>query len=122
MRDSPALAIIETLQEAGIAVRASDPQGLEHAQYLLENVDLIADPYDAVRDADAVVIATEWAEFRALDLHKIKALMRGSTFVDLRNLFDTADLDAAGFDHVGIGRPPSEREEIREEKREIEMV
>lgn len=105
MRDSPALAIIDTLQRAGVRIRASDPQGLEHARHMVDGALLFEDPYKAVEGADAVVVATEWPEFRALDLELLRSLMRDRLFVDLRNLFSTAELDAAGFVHFGVGRP-----------------
>ncbi len=105
MRDSPALALIETLQRSGVQVRASDPQGLEHARSMVGNALLFNDPYKAVEGADALVIATEWTEFRQLDLELVRSLMRDRLFVDLRNLFTIEELDNAGFMHFGVGRP-----------------
>jgi len=109
MRDSPSLAVIRALQDAGVKVQASDPQGMKHAGDMIEDVAFSEDPYDAVMDADVVVIATEWEEFRRLDLSKIKALMRGTLFVDLRNVFSPSELESAGFQHLGVGRPAQMR-------------
>lgn len=109
LRDSPAVTIARMLQADGADVRISDPQGLEHAQDAVPGCTTIADPYAAVDDADAVIIATEWPQFGALDLARIRQLMRGKLFIDLRNLIAPDALDAAGFDHLGIGRPPAIR-------------
>ena len=105
MRDSPALSIIATLLKAGIRVHASDPQGLDHARELVGDARLFGDPYQAIDGTDAVIIATEWPEYRALDLALVRSLMRGRLFVDLRNVFSVEELDGAGFAHFGIGRP-----------------
>lgn len=105
MRDSPALSIIATLLKAGIRVHASDPHGLDHARELVGDARLFGDPYQAIDGTDAVIIATEWPEYRALDLALVRSLMRGRLFVDLRNVFSVEELDGAGFAHFGIGRP-----------------
>lgn len=104
-RDSPALAIIAALQDAGVAIRAFDPQGMAQARPLLEDVTLVDDPYEAAIDADVVVVATEWPEFAELDLSRLQSGMRGRLFADLRNLFPVMALDQAGFNHFGVGRP-----------------
>lgn len=105
MRDSPALVLIEALQQAGVRIHATDPQGLDHARAMVGDTILFEDPYQAIDGADAIVIATEWPEFRDLDLELIRSLMRGRLFADLRNLFTVEELDAAGFIHFGVGRP-----------------
>lgn len=105
VRESPAISIIQTLRENGITVRLSDPQGLKSAPELFPDVSLHEDHYEAIAGADGVVVVTEWQQFRDLDLARVKSLMRGTLFADLRNLIAEADLDAAGLDHIGVGRP-----------------
>lgn len=105
LRDSPAIAIINSLENAGALVTAYDPQGMKHASKIMKNVEMCRDPYDAISGADAAIVVTEWAEFKRLDLRKLKAMMRGKIFADLRNMFAVDALDAAGFVHMGIGRP-----------------
>ena len=104
MRDSPSLSLIGALKDAGIRVKAYDPQGMEQARTMIDEVEFAETAYAAVEGVDAVVIATEWQEFRELDLSRVRSAMKGALFVDLRNLFSTEALDAAGFDHIGIGR------------------
>jgi UDPglucose 6-dehydrogenase len=104
MRDSPSLAIIPALQQAGAAVRAFDPEGMVEAQKLLENVVFCGGAYDAMQGADALVIVTEWNEFRALDLERVKSLLRTPTVIDLRNIYKPADMADAGFFYFSIGR------------------
>jgi UDPglucose 6-dehydrogenase len=105
MRDAPALDIIPTLQQAGATIRAYDPEGMNEARKLLPNVEFCAGAYEAMRGADAVVIVTEWNEFRALDLGQIKSLLRQPVIVDLRNVYSPAEMQAAGFKYRSIGRP-----------------
>jgi UDPglucose 6-dehydrogenase len=105
MRESPSLDIVRALQQAGATVRAYDPAGMEEARGLLDGVELCDDAYAALEAADAVVIVTEWNEFRSLDLERVKGLMNGPVMVDLRNVYDPAEMAAAGFDYVSIGRP-----------------
>jgi UDPglucose 6-dehydrogenase len=104
MRDSPSLAIVPALQQAGARVRAFDPQGMKEAKHLLPGIDMCADAYDALKGADAVVIVTEWNEFRQLDFARARTLMKAPVMVDLRNIYDPAELAAAGFDYWSIGR------------------
>ena len=104
MRDSPAIAIVRALQDAGIAVRAHDPEGMEQARLVLDDVTYCADPYAALEGADAAVIVTEWDTFRALDLDRVKALLTQPLLVDLRNLYDRAALERQGFRYIGVGR------------------
>ena len=107
MRDSPALDIVIGLQDAGARVRAFDPEGMGEAAKLLEDVEFADDAYSAMDGADAVVIVTEWNEFRALDLERAKGLLKSPVFVDLRNIYRPEDLAALGFDYHSIGRPAS---------------
>jgi UDPglucose 6-dehydrogenase len=104
MRDSPSLAIVPALQQAGARVRAFDPQGMKEAKHLLPGIDLCTEAYDALKGADAVVIVTEWNEFRQLDFARARALMKAPVMVDLRNIYDPAELAAAGFDYWSVGR------------------
>jgi UDPglucose 6-dehydrogenase len=107
MRDSPSLEVIPALQVAGATVRAFDPEGMGEAKALLDDVVWCTDAYDAVKDAHALAIMTEWNEFRALDLDRVKSLLRKPVLVDLRNVYDPARMKAAGFEYFSIGRPDS---------------
>ncbi|HEX8217564.1 MAG TPA: UDP-glucose/GDP-mannose dehydrogenase family protein [Allosphingosinicella sp.] len=104
MRDSPAIAIVQTLQDAGVAVKAYDPEGMEAARAVLDDVVYCEDAYAAIDGADAVVIVTEWDQFRALDLHRIKSSLRKPVFVDLRNIYRPSEVAAAGLSYTGVGR------------------
>ena len=104
MRDSPSLVIVPALQQAGAAIRAFDPEGMEAAKKQLEDVTYRGNAYEAMEGADALVIVTEWNEFRALDLARVKALLRTPTIIDLRNIYKPADMAAAGFNYFSIGR------------------
>ncbi len=105
MREAPALTIIPALQDAGAAIRAFDPAGMGEATALLKDVAWCSDAYDALSGADALVIVTEWNEFRALDLARVKALMRRPIFVDLRNIYSPVEVAEAGFTYRSVGRP-----------------
>jgi len=106
MRDAPSLPIISRLAEGGATIRTFDPVGMEHARDMLPpGVVFCTDAYDAVRDADVLVIVTEWNEFRALSPERLKQLMRGSLIMDLRNVFDPKAITGAGLEYRGIGRP-----------------
>jgi len=104
LRDAPALAIIQTLQDAGAKVRAYDPEGMAHAKKILENVSFAEDAYDCVTGTDAVAIITEWNEFRALDLERVHGLMNHPVLVDLRNIYRREEVARYGFDYVAVGR------------------
>ena len=104
MREAPSLAIITALQDAGAKVRAFDPQGMEHARDMLTNVDYSADPYACAKDAAAVVIITEWDDFRALDMKRLKTVMAEPIIVDLRNIYRPDDMRKLGFKYASIGR------------------
>jgi len=111
MRDSPSLDIVPALLEAGAGVRAYDPEGMEEAKQLLgtpEGLSYCDDAYATLTDADAVVIVTEWNEFRALDLARVKSAMRQPLMVDLRNVYDPKDMADDGFVYHCIGRPSAE--------------
>ncbi len=104
MRDAPSLDIVPALQAMGAEVRAFDPEGMEEAKGLLADVTFVDGPYDAVEDADVLVILTEWDQFRALDLDRVKILMRAPVVVDLRNIYRPGDMRARGFSYSSIGR------------------
>ncbi|WP_297800232.1 UDP-glucose/GDP-mannose dehydrogenase family protein [uncultured Brevundimonas sp.] len=105
MRDAPSLDIVPELVNAGAKVQAFDPEGMKEAQKQLSGIDYCDGPYQAVTGADVVVILTEWDQFRALDLDRIKLLMNAPVMVDLRNVYDPGAMAARGFDYRGIGRP-----------------
>lgn len=104
MRDAPSLAVIPMLQEKGANIRAYDPEGRKQAEPLLPNVTWCAGAMEALDGSDALVVLTEWNEFRALNLKKAKAAMVGDALVDLRNIFEPSRAREAGFRYQGIGR------------------
>ncbi|MEL7547569.1 MAG: UDP-glucose/GDP-mannose dehydrogenase family protein [Pseudomonadota bacterium] len=105
MRDAPSLDIVPALKAAGATIKAFDPESMTEASHLLDGVDYAQSAYDAAADADAVVIITEWDQFRALDLDRLKSSMRGDVLVDLRNIYEPEDMTKRGFDYTSIGRP-----------------
>jgi len=105
MRDSPSLDIVPALVEAGATVRAFDPEGMEEAKKLLSGITYCDDTYATLTGADCAVIITEWNEFRALDITRMKALLAKPVVVDLRNVWDPAEMREAGFTYISIGRP-----------------
>jgi UDPglucose 6-dehydrogenase len=105
MRDAPALDIVPALQAHGARVQAFDPEGGHEARQLLRDVDFKDDPYGAAEGADVLVIITEWDQFRALDLDRIKLLMNAPVLVDLRNIYKPEDMRARGFAYTSVGRP-----------------
>jgi UDPglucose 6-dehydrogenase len=104
MRDAPSIAIATTLADAGVTVRAHDPEGMAMAKTMMPDLTYCADPYEAATGADAVVIVTEWDAFRALDLPRLKRIMATPVLVDLRNVYNRATVEAAGFTYSAIGR------------------
>jgi UDPglucose 6-dehydrogenase len=104
MRDSPAIAVAQTLMDAGVSVAAYDPEGMEQARPLLPEVTMCDNAYAAIEGADVVVIVTEWDAFRALDLRRVKELAKAPVMVDLRNVYKPEDMRAAGFTYVSVGR------------------
>jgi len=103
MRDAPSLVIVPALQSEGATVRAYDPEGMTEARKHLD-MQYCADAYEALQGADGVVILTEWNEFRALDLPKVKAALKTPLMVDLRNIYRPAQMAAEGFHYVSVGR------------------
>jgi UDPglucose 6-dehydrogenase len=107
MRDAPSIPLIRRLLEAGAQVTAFDPVGREQAEPLLPGIAFADSAYAAAEGDDALVIVTEWDEFRALDLEAIAAKMRGKALVDLRNVYDRLEAERAGLVHFGVGRGQS---------------
>ena len=105
MRDAPSLDIVPALQAAGAKVRAFDPAGMHEARGMLADVKYVEGPYQALGGADAVVIITEWDEFRALDLDRVKSLMKSPVMIDLRNIYRPEEMAEAGIAYHSIGRP-----------------
>ena len=105
LRESPALAIIPGLRRRGVRVRAFDPVAIPHARKhpRLHGIEFVEDAYETARGADALVIVTEWNEFRGMNLARLKRLMRRPVLCDLRNVFDPDEVRAAGIRHVGVG-------------------
>ncbi|GLR46965.1 UDP-glucose dehydrogenase family protein [Sphingomonas astaxanthinifaciens] len=104
MRDAPSLSLIRRLQEGGASVAAFDPVGREQAEPMLPGISFAADAYAAAEGADALVLVTEWDEFRGLDLKRLASVMRGNNLVDLRNVYEPAEAERAGLRYRGIGR------------------
>ena len=104
MREAPSIPIVHGLIERGATVVAFDPVAREQAEKVLTGVEFADDAYAAAEGADALVIVTEWDEFRALDLDRIAAMLRGKVLVDLRNVYDRSEAEAAGLSYYGIGR------------------
>ena len=104
MRDSPAIAVAQTLQDAGVKVRAYDPEGMELAAPLMPDVEMMKGTYETIEGADAVVIVTEWDAFRALDFGRVKDLLKTPVLVDLRNIYKAKEVQDAGFTYASVGR------------------
>ncbi|MEI3853241.1 MULTISPECIES: UDP-glucose 6-dehydrogenase [Ensifer] len=105
MRDSPAIAIVQTLRDAGAHIIGYDPEGMENAKKIIDGIDYASDPYEAANEADALVIVTEWNEFRALDFRRLKSAMKTPILVDLRNIYRQDEVVKHGFAYSSIGRP-----------------
>ena len=104
MREAPSLVIVPALEAEGARVRAYDPHGMEEARKLMPQLETAADPYACIEGADAMLILTEWDQFRALDLDRVKAALRSPVVIDLRNIYKPADLAAKGLTYVSVGR------------------
>ncbi len=111
MRESPSLAILPALQAAGARIRAYDPHGMTEAKAHFTDVTWCRDAYDAMDGAAALIILTEWNQFRALDLNRAKALLRQPLMVDLRNIYEPDEMAAAGFSYHCVGRPVATRQD-----------
>ena len=104
MRDSPAISIIQALQDAGAKVRGFDPEGMDNAKKLIDGIAYVGSAYEAAKDADALCIVTEWNEFRALDVPRLKAVMKAPVLVDLRNIYRAEEVEKHGFSYTSVGR------------------
>ena len=105
MRDSPSLAILPRLAAGGATIRAFDPEGIAEAKKLMPDLVYCRDAYEAMDGADALVLLTEWNEFRALDLARVERLLETPLVIDLRNIYQPAEMAAAGLSYISIGRP-----------------
>ncbi|CAN7272475.1 UDP-glucose dehydrogenase family protein [Neorhizobium tomejilense] len=103
MRDSPAIAVIQTLQDAGAIVSGYDPEGMANASQMMD-IEFASGPYQAAEGADVAVLVTEWNEFRALDLERLKSVMKSPILVDLRNVYRAPEVEAHGFAYSGVGK------------------
>ncbi|MGQ3299787.1 UDP-glucose dehydrogenase family protein [Reyranella sp.] len=108
MRDAPSLDIVPALQAAGGKIIAFDPEGMVEAARLMKDVIFAENAYEAAAGADVLVVITEWHEFRGLDPRRIKEAMREPRIVDLRNIFDPAEMRSLGFSYDSIGRPATQ--------------
>ena len=106
MRDAPSIAIIRFLQDNGANIRAFDPKGIDQARSELTDVIFANDPYQCIEGADALCLVTEWDQFRALDLERVKSLLKSPIIVDLRNVFRLDDMMRYGFTYYSVGRRP----------------
>ncbi|MGZ7031750.1 MAG: UDP-glucose dehydrogenase family protein [Thermoanaerobaculia bacterium] len=109
MRDSPTIPIIEGLQELGAVIRAYDPQAMERSRTIFEDVTYCDDAYATAQGADALVLATEWNEFRALNFERIRKAMNAPNVIDLRNVYDPSRMRALGFEYTSVGRVDGNR-------------
>ena len=105
MRDSPSLSILPPLRAAGATIRAFDPEGTAEAEKLMPDLEYCIDAYEAMQGADALVLITEWNEFRGLDLGRVRELLRTPVVVDLRNIYKPEEMAKAGLVYHSIGRP-----------------
>src|SRR5215203_2565838 len=104
MREAPSIPLVTGLLDMGAKVRAHDPAGMEQARKELPDIDYVEDPYECVKGADAMVLVTEWVQYRALDLERLKQTMAQPVVVDLRNIYRPEDMAAHGFTYDSVGR------------------
>ncbi|MBN2055637.1 UDP-glucose/GDP-mannose dehydrogenase family protein [bacterium] len=105
MREAPSIDIIESLVEEGARIKAYDPKAMDVARHLLPDIEYCNDPYEVIRGCDALVIVTEWDEFKNLDLLKVKEMLNLPIIIDGRNIFDPAEMQRLNIEYVSIGRP-----------------
>ena len=122
VRESPSLVILPDLLKRGATLRAFDPAGMDEARHVLDGVHWCRDSYDAMADADVLVILTEWNEFRALDLARVKGLMKTPLIVDLRNIYEPAEVAAAGLHYVSVGRPEAGSSSAQEKTQRLRVI
>lgn len=104
IREAPSIKIIKKLQDMGAKIHACDPVAIENAKQVLNDVTFFENPYETIRDCDALVVATEWNEFRNLDMRAVKILLKNPVIVDGRNIYDPKEMKDLGFTYMGIGR------------------
>lgn len=104
MRESPAIEIVKTLTSRGARVKAYDPVAMDEARHCLPDIEYALDEYDAISGADILVIITEWNQFRALDMERVRSLLKTPKIADLRNIYEPQDMREMGFEYVGVGR------------------
>ena len=104
MRFAPSIDIIQDLQNEGAKIKAYDPEAMEKAKNMLKDIIYCNNPYDAAKDADALVIVTEWNEFKELDMQKIKKLMKHHLIIDGRNIYNPEYMKKLGFHYISMGR------------------
>ena len=104
MRESPAIDIINDVVRRGATIKAFDPVAMDEARKWLPEIGYAEDEYDAIRGADVLVIITEWNQFRALDMERVKGLLKTPKIADLRNIYEPDDMRELGFEYVGVGR------------------
>ncbi len=104
MRESPAIEILAALIKGGATIKAFDPVAMEEAKHYITGIEYAADEYEAIDGADALIIITEWNQFRALNMEKVKSLLKAPKIADLRNIYEPKDMRELGFEYVGVGR------------------
>ena len=109
MREAPSIPLVTGLLDMGAKVRAHDPVGMEQARKELPDIEYFDDPYDCVKGADAMVVVTEWVQYRTLDLERLRQSMAQPVIVDLRNIFSPEKIAEHGFAYESVGREPVQR-------------
>jgi UDPglucose 6-dehydrogenase len=104
MRDASAIPIIQGLQARGARIKAYDPEAMEAAKKIFQNVTFCTGPYEVAEGSHAIVLLTEWNQFRLLDLERIKGLLKEPVFIDLRNVYEPLHMQGLGFRYCGVGR------------------
>ncbi|MFC1516626.1 UDP binding domain-containing protein, partial [Thermodesulfobacteriota bacterium] len=104
IREAPALKIIEELQSLGAKIHACDPVAIHNAKNVLKDVRFFEDPYETIRDCDALILATEWNQFRNLDMRAVKILLRRPIVIDGRNIYEPKEMRDIGFTYMAVGR------------------
>ncbi len=104
MRESPAIEILHAMVERGASVRAFDPVAMDESKHYINGIEYASNEYDAIKGADVLVIITEWNQFRALDMKKVKELLNAPRIADLRNIYEPEDMRELGFEYIGVGR------------------
>ncbi len=104
VRDSPSIDIIRKLQGRGARIRCYDPQAMDNARPLLEDVVFCSDPYDTAKECDGLVLGTEWNEFRKLDFDRLRQVLLAPVIIDLRNIYGPDEMKRRGYRYSGVGR------------------